>query len=497
MSVNKILFVTSEAAPLVKTGGLGDVAGSLPAALLTLNTDIRVVMPAYRQALLAGEKLTLIGTIRLNGQRMVRLLEGTLPCTAVKLWLIDSPAHFDREGGPYGDPHGHDWPDNAERFALFARAVEQIALDRAGLEWQPEIVHCNDWQCGLIPALLAQHTPRPATVFTIHNMAYQGNFPGTTFATLRDTLQLPPQLWSLHGVEYHGMFSFMKSGLHYADMLNTVSPTYAREIQTHAYGYGFEGVLQHRAPRLRGILNGIDYTHWNPATDPLLVAHYDAHSLANKALNKTEVQNLFHLPTSQHVPLFGLVGRLVEQKGVDLVLATLPDLIARYGIQVALLGSGNSQTEDAFRQLAERFPNNLGVKIGFSEALAHKIEAGADLFLMPSRFEPCGLNQLYSLRYGTVPIVRHTGGLADTVVNTTAETLDRNTATGFSFHDTTPAALLACIERALEQFRDKIQWQQIMRRGMTTDFSWHRSAQEYLTLYAEAEQHRETDTQAR
>ncbi len=483
----KILFVTSEAYPLIKTGGLGDVSGSLPVAIKALKQDIRIIMPAYRQTLAKVEKLRLVGLQQQEGiAETVRLFEGRFPGTTVKLWLVDSPSHFDRDGGPYQDNQGEDWADNAERFATFARTVVTVATDQAGLEWQPDVVHCNDWQTGLVPALLSLRPQRPATVFTVHNLAYHGYFPPEVF----HRLALPHSLWGMDGLEFYGSLSFIKGGLHYADMINTVSPTYAKEILTKYFGYGLEGLLEHRTDRLVGILNGVDYKEWNPADDKHLKHHFNAKNLEGKAKNKRALQSQFGLPKKSDTPLFGLVGRLVEQKGIDLVLEIIPHLV-KNDAQLVLLGTGEKAFELALNKAAKSYPKHVGVHIGYSEAMAHQIEAGADIFLMPSRFEPCGLNQIYSLRYGTVPIVRRTGGLADTVVDADEANPGKNCATGFQFEHADSNDLWRAAQRAISLYRDQPKlWRKMMLCGMKQDFSWKQSARHYLELYEQALRYR-------
>jgi starch synthase len=474
----KILFASSEVYPLIKTGGLADVSGSLPRAIRNLRHDIRLVLPAYRGVIAKAGKVKTVAKLALEGAAgEVRILQGRLPGTNVTLYLVDSPAHFDRDGGPYGAPEGGDWPDNDQRFALFARAICALALDRAGLDWQPELVHGNDWQTGLVPALLSLEPRRPATLFTIHNLAYQGLFPAASL----EALKLPAAWWSMGGLEFYDQLSFIKGGLVFADWVSTVSPTYAREIQTPEYGCGLEGLLADRADHLTGILNGVDYRDWSPCNDAHLVRPYSARRPAGKADNKRALQQAFGLPQLD-VPLLGHVGRLVEQKGIDLLLEILPGLLAR-DVQLVLLGSGHAKLEKALQKLQADHPRQVGIRIGYSEPLAHRLEAGADLFLMPSRFEPCGLNQLYSLRYGTVPIVRRTGGLADSVVDATPERLADGTATGFQFDAAEAPELLAAIERALALYDQPEAWRKLVTRGMQQDFSWTRSAQRYLELY--------------
>ncbi len=475
-----ILFATSEAQPLVKTGGLGDVSGSLPAALRELDNAVRVVLPAYREVLRKIDGLKIAAVFIPTGEsEPVRLLEAEMPDSGVPLWLIDSPRHFDRDGGPYGN-NGGDWPDNAERYALFARAVVDLALDRVGSGWRADVVHCNDWQTGLIPALLSREPKRPGTVFTIHNLAYQGVFDSDTFTRLR----LPPELWHPEGLEFYGDLSFIKGGLAYADWITTVSPTYAGEIRTEQFGYGLQGLLEHRATHLRGILNGVDYTIWDPANDTLIPQQYDAGRFDLKAANKRALQERLGLPQAD-VPVIGLVSRLVEQKGIDLVLGAIPHLF-HVPVQLAVLGGGEEHLEEGFRKLAATWPEHVGVHIGYDERCAHLIEAGADMFLMPSRFEPCGLNQIYSLRYGTVPIVRRTGGLADTVVDATEEQLANGSATGFVFEQPAIGELLGALSRALELYADRPRWRTLAAAGMAQDYSWEKSARHYLEVYDQA-----------
>lgn len=478
----RILFVSSEAYPLIKTGGLGDVAGSLPHALLDLQLDVRLIMPAYATALgQLGE--TKVLTQFSEGTDTVTLREGQLPGSPLKVWLVDAPGYFDRPGNPYLDSNGQPWTDNAERFALFSRIVTRMALNQAGLNWAPDVVHCNDWQTGLVPALLELSAQRPATVFTIHNLAYQGLFS----AHYLQQLGLPASWWTHHTLEFHGQLSFIKGGLIFADRINTVSPGYAREIQTTEFGNGLDGLLRHRSAVLSGILNGIDTKEWNPATDPLLEKHYDVNDLSGKQANKQALQIALGLPQKLNTPLIGLVSRLVTQKGIDIILDAIPSLV-KLPLQLVLLGSGDRALETRLITLAKRHPNKLAISIGYDEALAHRIEAGADMYLMPSRFEPCGLNQLYSLRYGTVPIVRNVGGLTDTVTDTSAKTLAKGTANGFIVSTDDSLALLKTIKRALRRYRDKTQWRQLQTTGMQQNFSWQNSAQEYLALYQRAQQ---------
>jgi starch synthase len=474
-----ILFASSEAHPLIKTGGLADVAGSLPRAIRNLRHDIRIIIPAYQQILKQADSLALVAHLELDGvDTPVRLLAGRLPGSTVKLYLVDSPVHFDRPGNPYTADDGGPWSDNAERFTTFCRAIQALAEDAAGLDWQPQIVHCNDWQTGLVPPLLASRTQRPATVFTIHNLAYQGLFDWDTF----EALDLPTDFWSTEAMEFHNHFSFIKGGLVFADWLTTVSPTYASEIQTAEFGYGLEGLISHRRHNLTGIVNGVDYSVWSPGRDTQIPVQYNQRCLFHKTENKRALQEYFELPVDSNRPLFGVISRLVEQKGIDLILDIVPELVAR-NAQLVILGSGDPLIEAAIGKACTQWPQHIAAFLGYDEALAHHIEAGADIFLMPSRFEPCGLNQIYSQRYGTIPIVRHTGGLADTVTDTTPETLENKTATGFSFTAPTATALQAAVTRALHHYQDPEAWQQIIANGMKQDFSWKRSAEQYLDLF--------------
>ena len=479
----KILFAASEAVPLIKTGGLADVAGSLPLALTHFGHDVRLVLPAYPQALERSIPVEPVATLRLPGlTEPVRVLEGRLNGT-LPLYLVDAPGLFDRTGNPYSNAQGHDWPDNAQRYALFCRAVAAIAMNRAGLNWRPDLVHSNDWQTGLLPALLADEGNRPATLFTIHNLAYQGNFDRATF----DQLLLPAHLWSHDGLEFHHQLSFIKGGLAFADWVTTVSPTYAREILTSEFGYGLEGLLQHRSERLQGVLNGIDYQQWDPANDPAIPQSFDANTFNLKRLNKRALQRELGLPENDQALLFGHIGRLVPQKGVDLILQVLPQLVADPSTQVVLLGSGDTALEQALRDVTTRHPAQVAAVIGYDEALSHRIEAASDCFLMPSRFEPCGLNQLYSLRYGTVPIVHRTGGLADTVVDANPRSLLDGVATGFVFERPDGASLWSALERVLAfRQRPAVWWEKLAVSGMRQDFSWDASARHYLEIYRRA-----------
>ncbi|KRT55500.1 glycogen synthase GlgA [endosymbiont of Ridgeia piscesae] len=475
-----ILFVVSEAVPLIKTGGLADVAGSLPAALRSLGHDCRLVLPAFPEALRHTQQIETISQLRLFGyNEPVNLLYGHCGEHQLPVYLVDAPHFFNREGNPYLSPTGDTWADNADRFALFCRAAVEIAVDRAGGNWRPDLVHAHDWQAGLVPALLSVETNRPASVFTIHNLAYQGLFDQETF----QRLGLPKSFWSPEGLEFYWQLSFIKGGIAYADRITTVSPTYSQEIQTPEYGYGLEGLLQHRRHHFSGILNGIDYHAWDPENDPAIAEPFNADHFTHKRLNKLALQRELGLPEDEHIQLFGYIGRLVEQKGVDLILQVLPGIIDS-GAQVVFLGSGNPDLEQALKKISNKYHSRVGVRIGYDEGLAHRIEAGCDCFLMPSRFEPCGLNQIYSLRYGTVPIVRRTGGLADTVVDVSPATLANGTANGFVFDQANGSSLWQAVERAIEFYqRGEVEWCILATSGMKQDLSWENSAAHYVDLY--------------
>ncbi len=481
MSRPAILFATSEMAPWVKTGGLGDVAAALPAALHRARHDVRVLIPAYPALRKAFPQAALLAELPALAPALPpsRLLAAAT-ASGLPLLLLDCPQLFDRPGNPYLDAHGQDWADNGTRFGLLSRVAALLGQAASPLAWRPDVVHLNDWQSALAPAWL-HYEGGAASVVTVHNIAFQGNFAADHLTALG----LPEHAWRFDGVEYHGQLSFLKAGLQLATRISTVSPTYAREIQDEAFGYGLAPLLRHRADSLRGILNGVDSTLWNPAADPALAVPYAANRLAAKRENKRALQQEMGLDLATDRPLFGIISRLTEQKGLDLVL-TLGEGITKLPAQLAILGSGDKLLEAGFRDLADRHPGQIAVKLGFDEALAHRIEAGADCFLMPSRFEPCGLNQMYSLRYGTPPIVRATGGLADTVIDVSEVTLADRTANGFIIAEATPHALWLALERATRCWHDRKLWQRIQQNGMRRDFSWEHAAHDYVTLYRDA-----------
>ncbi len=474
---HRILYISSEAFPLIKTGGLADVAGSLPVALQNENQDVCLLIPAYQSVLDKLDEINIVAKTIHYGLA-INILQTTLPGSTIKTWLVDCPQLFDRPGNPYVDNEGIPWSDNALRFTLFAQTAVDIALNRCGLAWQPDVVHCNDWQSALVPALLKTFEQSPATVFSIHNLAYQGIFSSQTFYDLG----LPAGLWGMHGVEFYDQFSFIKGGLVYADRINTVSPTYAEEIQQPAFGYGLEGLLQHRANRLSGILNGIDTKVWNPSTDTYLHTNYDQESLTLKINNKTAVQKQMNLPVDNSIPLFGMISRLVEQKGLQSILDAMIELVQK-PLQIIILGSGEKHYEEALIQWANHYPDKISINLGYNEALAHQIEAAADIYLMPSNFEPCGLNQLYSLRYGSLPLARSVGGLADTVFNTDENSIQDHSANGFIVESATAPALLSAVDHALATYGNQDIWKQLQLNAMSPDRSWKSSALQYIELY--------------
>lgn len=481
----RALFVTSELAGLAKTGGLGDVSAALPRALRQLDIDVRVLLPAYAGIKQRMANTTPLASVPAEGEfPAAELLGGEW--NSVPILLVDCPSLYEREGGPYQriDTSGNasDWPDNWLRFGLLSRVAALLGSSRSPLAWRPNILHCHDWQSGLTPAYLRFDPQRSArTLMTIHNLAFQGNFPPDVLAPLA----LPTSAFSMYGLEFHGQLSFLKAGLYYADRLSTVSPRYAREICEPQHGCGLEGLLATRRHLLAGILNGIDTDTWNPEHDRHLARTYTVHSLANKAHNKRALQQQLGLNVSADVPLMAMVSRLTHQKGVDLLLTAMKQLLPKDVIQLAMLGQGDRTIEQACLQLARERPGHISVHIGFDEALAHLMTAGADLLVMPSRFEPCGMNQMYAQRYGTPPLVRATGGLADSVVDCTPQALAAGIATGFSFVEPAAEVLAATLQRAITAYRDTGVWQALQRHGMARDFSWRASACRYRELYAD------------
>lgn len=498
----RVLFASSEVAGFAKTGGLADVAASLPRALAQRRLDVAVILPLYRSCLESGQTLEPIAApLRVAmGKKLVegRVWRSKLPGCDVPVYLVEQNGYFDRDDAALGcglyqftRPDGQkiDYPDNSERFVFFNRAI----LEVLGLiDFWPDVLHVNDWQTGLVPIYLKENyakLSRPAhrsryqrirTVFTIHNLAYQGVFWHHDWPILG----LPWRFFHFEHLEFYGRINFMKAGIIHADALTTVSPTYAREIQTIYYGCGLQGVLLGRSSKLTGIVNGIDDEIWNPAIDAEIPMSYYVETVAKgKAACKLALQKRHGLVEDARIPLLGIVSRLASQKGLDLVLTLIPKLLAQR-VQLVVLGTGDAIYHDAFRALAKANPKSIGVTLGYAEDMAHQIEAGADMFLMPSQYEPCGLNQLYSLRYGTVPIVRVTGGLADTVVDATDDNIAAGKATGFTFVPFTADALLQAISRAVATYREKPEiFRLIQAIGMRQDWSWRRSAGEYQEVY--------------
>lgn len=469
----RVLAVASEAYPLVKTGGLADVVGALPAALAEHGVSVTTMLPGYpavRDALAGSVACALPG-----GHQLLAGRAGGLD-----LLVVDAPALFDRPGSPYLAPGGYDWPDNAQRFAALGRAAA-IAARGSGTVAPFDLVHAHDWQAALAPAYLAfAEGPRIPSVMTIHNMAFQGQFPPAVFPALG----LPAEAFTIEGVEYYGMVGYLKAGLHYADRITTVSPTYAREIATPEGGMGLDGLIRARAGRVLGVVNGIDVALWNPATDTTLRQRYDAGTLEARAANREAIEQAFGLG-AESGPIFAVVSRLTWQKGMDLLAEALPVLVAEGG-RLALLGTGDAALEGAFLAAAQRYPGRVGVRIGFDEGLSHRIFGGADAIVVPSRFEPCGLTQLYGLRYGCVPVVSRVGGLADTVIDANEAAVEAGVATGVQFSPVTVAGLEAALARTVVLFRDRKAWQSIQRAGMRTDLSWPRRAAAYAALFREA-----------
>ncbi|MDP3809701.1 MAG: glycogen synthase GlgA [Hydrogenophaga sp.] len=486
----RVLYACTELFPLLKTGGLGDVSGALPPALREAGCDVRVLLPGFPairkgvgpSQLAHGAPIHLPARYGpdLASQGLAPsppLVQGTLPGSGLATYVLDVPAFFDRPGNPYQDGRG----DNALRFALLGWAAACLGH---GLDahWQPDIVHCNDWHTGLAPLYLRQMAmpgpPRAATVFTIHNLAYQGTFPPSVFPRLG----LPDYLFGIHGIEFWGQVSFMKAGLQSADRITTVSPTYAREILEPEQGCGLDGLLRARAGVVSGILNGVDYDVWSPANDGVLAEPYDRDSLDNKARAKAALQRRLGLDERPEALLLGVVSRLTEQKGLNLVEAVADELVSMGG-QLAVLGAGEPPMEQAFLRAAGRHPGQIAVDIGYDEALAHAIMAGADVILVPSRFEPCGLTQLYGLRYGTVPLVHRVGGLADTVVDATPPNLEAERATGIVFDEFSTQGLRGALRRAFDLRAHPRAWRRIQRTAMQQRFDWRAPAEQYVALY--------------
>ncbi len=477
----RVLQVAAELYPLVKTGGLADVVAALPPALAAAGADVRLLLPglpAILEALHSARTVVDIGSC--FGALRVRLLVGKLAGNPLPAYVIDAPYLYRRGGSPYQASDGAEWPDNLRRFALLGWVAAHLAADDADPDWVPEVVHAHDWHAAMACAYLAEHRPtRAASVYTVHNLAFQGLFPLQEWSLLG----LGSRYMAPAGLEFHGLLSFMKAGLKFADRVSTVSPSYAREIATPEFGCGLDGVIRGRAAEVRGILNGIDATVWNPATDAALAERYDVRRLVGKRSCRHALQALMGLARDDTALIITLVSRLSAQKGLDLVLGALP-MMLQAGMQLAVQGTGDAALESAFKAAQTAYPGRVAVHIGYDEPRAHQMIAGADLIAVPSRFEPCGLTQLYGLRYGTLPLVRRVGGLADTVSDGAAD------QTGFTFDAATPGALEACLQRALAARRNPADWAAMMARGMAQDLSWAGPARDYLALYQQALQAR-------
>ncbi|NOU01780.1 MAG: glycogen synthase GlgA [Gallionella sp.] len=478
MAELKVLFATSEVAPLIKTGGLADVSGALPAALRAIGVDVRVLIPGYLQVMAKLGEFDVVATFNnLPGFPSARILSGKM-ANDLPLLVVDCPNLYQREGGPYQNELGQDWPDNALRFGLLSKVAAVLGSNESPLDWHPDLLHCNDWQTGLTPAYLKFASGAVPSIMTVHNLAFQGIFPAKTVADLH----LPASCFAIGGAEFYGSLSFLKAGLFYTNHITTVSPTYAKEIQQEELGFGMQGLLTTRSDDLTGILNGIDTDEWNPSTDKLLAKTYHIRDMSGKVADKALLQYRMRLKVDPAMPLLGVISRFTHQKGLDLLLEIAPQLAA-LPVQLAMLGSGDAALQQAAVDLSHKYPNQIAAHIGYSEPLSHLIEAGADMFVMPSRFEPCGLNQMYSQRYGTPPIVHATGGLADSVVNYTDATLKARMASGFSFSGMTAQNLFDTIQRAVSLYHDKLKWQALCKNCMAKDFSWEISAAAYRDVY--------------
>jgi starch synthase len=475
MTALRLLSATSEIYPLIKTGGLADVTGALPAALAAEGVAVRTLVPGYPSVVAKLSTAEPVETFPDLFGGSARLIAGT--AAGLELFVLDAPHLYDRPGDPYRGPDGLDWPDNGLRFAALAHAALRLGQGLVP-SFVPDVVHAHDWHAGLAPALLFFAGPRPATVFTVHNIAFQGQFP----AHLLAGIGLPPHSFTPSGVEYHGSISYLKAGLQFADRITTVSPTYSREIRTPAGGMGLDGLLRARAAALSGILNGIDVAVWDPADDQYLAANYRASTLKARSRNKAALQRRLGLESRPEALLFGVVSRLSCQKGLDLLAAVIPSLLER-DAQLALLGVGDDDLEQAFASAQSAHPERIGCFIGYDETLAHLVQAGADALVVPSRFEPCGLTQLCALRYGAIPVVARVGGLADTVIDANEMALAAKCATGIQFAPVDADALEAALRHTVELFSNRKAWARMQRNGMATDVSWRRPAHHYAALY--------------
>lgn len=474
----RILFAASEATPMVKTGGLADVAGSLPLALKENDVDIRLFMPAYKgvkDSVRDLQKPIYFGNPL--GISDCWVIPAKHPTHDLDIYLLDAPDAFERDGGPYLDANGNDWFDNDLRFALFSRIGALLALAGDMIDFRPDLIHCNDWQTGLMPALLHQWGGKSIpSLYTIHNLQYQGNFS----AWNRERLGISGEQFSVYGLEFHGQISYMKAGIWFSQHLSTVSPTYAKEIATSEFGMGLDGLISGKKDNLTGVLNGIDIETWNPKTDTNITTNYTVDNLLLKKHTKKELLQYFGLDGEMSRPVVGIVSRLAEQKGLDLVIEAAEDII-KAGVSLVVLGSGDKILEKKFEQLKSKYPQYVGLYLGYNEALSHQVIAGSDYLLIPSRFEPCGLTQMYAMRYGTVPIVRYTGGLADTVVDFSV----RGEGNGIVFGYASKNDIIHACKRAVELFENRRMYGDICKRAMRRDFSWFNSAKQWRQLYQE------------
>lgn len=476
----RVLHVAAEIFPLVKTGGLADVTGAILPALNQRGIDARIVLPGL-PAILEGvrqqKKIAELGPA--FGAAQITIRQGRMPVSGVQAYVVDAPWLYLREGNPYVGADGEGWPDNPRRFALLSWVAAHLAFGEFDPYWRAAILHAHDWHAGLALAYLAAHPAHKVkTAFTVHNLAYQGQFAVDD----RHELGLTSAVMGESGVEHDGRGNFMKAGLIYADRITTVSPRYAQEICTPEFGCGLETLLTRRRRVLSGILNGVDYSIWDPSIDRHIDKLYSSRNLTGKALCKAAVQRDFALEQTGERPLFAVVSRLTDQKGMDLMLSALPELV-RLGGQFVMLGSGDKALEQKFSRAADQYPGRVSVRIGYDEALAHRLIAAADVILVPSRFEPCGLTQLYGLRYGTLPLVRKVGGLSDTVADTNHDSIQAQAATGFTFELPSVSSLVDTIKRAITHYADKPLWRSVMERGMNRDYSWEESSKKYLALY--------------
>lgn len=475
----KVLYVVSELAPLTQTGCVGEVCGQLPLALADQGADIRVLIPAYPQALKAvrrkGKPVDLGNPLGLG---KTRLIPAWLPDGSLRVWLVDCPVQYDREGGPFLDADGRPWPDNAHRFALLGKVAALLAEAGGMLGWQPDILHANDWACGLAPAYLALSGNRQCgTVFTVRDMRQQGNFD----AELLHLFGLPKSALTMNGLEFFGQMSFLKGGLYYSRKIITPSPTYSREIQIKAYGEGMHGVCSLRGGDLSGILNGLDEDEWNPKVDPHIPFPFDGDNLDGKLRNKLDIQRAFNLEPNPDIPLIGMVSAMGKDEGADLLVAAISGLISA-GAQMILVGSGDKEVEHNLVMASTTYPGRIGVQLDWERGLHHRVLAGSDLILLPARFDPCAVRQCQAMRYGALPVVRKTGGLADTVL----DCLHGEMGTGFVFNEASAGELMLAVSRGINLFRNRSIWRRHQVQAMKRSWGWQASAKSHMEVYHRA-----------